>query len=85
MGKYKKGSRITCLEELVRQDVVFFRDKVLHRSFFQLWQIRYAIIQIERGTLFRADERSVPMKDWNRMFDGSDYEKEFWGEEVDHE
>lgn len=63
MGKYKKGSRITCLEELVRQDVVFFRDKVLHRSFFQSWQIRYAIIQIESGTLFRADERSVPMKD----------------------
>lgn len=55
MGKYKKGSRITCLEELVRQDMVFFRDKVLHRSFFQSWQIRYAIIQIEKGVLFRAE------------------------------
>lgn len=75
MGKYKKGSRITCLEELVKQDMVFFRDKVLHRSFFQSWQIRYAIIQIERGTLFRAKKTD----------DGSDYEKEFCGEEVDHE
>lgn len=55
MGKYKKGSRITCLEELVRQDVVFFSDKVLHRSFFQSWQIRYAVFQIEHGTLFRAE------------------------------
>lgn len=85
MGKYRKGSRITCMEELVRQDVVFFRDKVLHRSFFQSWQIRYAINQIERGTLFRADERYVPMKDWNRMFDGSDYEKESRGTEESHE
>lgn len=75
MGKYKKGSRITCLEELVKQDMVFFREKVLHRSFFQSWQIRYAIIQIERGTLFRAEKTD----------DGSDYEKEFCGEEVDHE
>lgn len=55
MGKYKKGSRITCIEELVRQDVVFFRDKVLHRSFFQSWQIRYAVFQIQLGTLFRAE------------------------------
>lgn len=69
MGKYKKGSRITCLEELVRQDIVFFRDKVLHRSFFQSWQIRYAVFQIEHGTLFRAEKTD----------DGSDYEKEFWG------
>ena len=55
MGKYKKGSRITCMEELVKQDVVFFREKVLHWSFFQSWQIRYAIIQIEKGVLFRAE------------------------------
>lgn len=69
MGKYRKGSRITCMEELVKQDVVFFREKVLHRGFFQSWQIRYAIIQIERGTLFRAEKAD----------DGSDYEKKFWG------
>lgn len=75
MGKYRKGSRITCMEELVKQDVVFFREKVLHRSFFQSWQIRYAIIQIERGTLFRAEKAD----------DSSDYEKEFWGTEADHE
>lgn len=56
MGKYKKGSRITCIEELVKQDVVFFRDKVLHRSFFQSWQIHYAIVQIEKGVLFRAEK-----------------------------
>ena len=35
MGKYRKGSRITCMEELVKQDVVFFYEKVLHRSFLQ--------------------------------------------------
>ena len=67
MGKYRKGSRITCIEELAKQDVVFFRDKVLHRSFFQSWQMRYAIIQIAQGTLFHADNAS----------DGSDYYKEF--------
>jgi len=83
MGKYRKGSRITCMEELVKQDVVFFREKVLHRSFFQSWQIRYAIIQIERGTLFRADECYDPKKYWSRKTDGSDYEKEFWGTEED--
>lgn len=55
MGKYRKGSRINCMEELVKQDVVFFHEKVLHWSFFQSWQIRYAIIEIERGALFRAE------------------------------
>lgn len=85
MGKYRKGSRITCMEELVKQDVVFFREKVLHRSFFQSWQIRYAIIQIERGTLFRADECYDPKKVWSRKADGSDYDKEFWGTEENPE
>ena len=43
------------MEELVKQDVVFFHEKVLHWSFFQSWQIRYAIIEIERGALFHAE------------------------------
>ena len=36
------------MEELVKQDVVFFREKVLHRSFFQSWQIRSVSLELRK-------------------------------------
>lgn len=71
-SKYKRGSRISCMEELLSQETVFFRGKVLHKSFFKSWQIRYTEEQIRLGTLCRAE----------KMGDGSDYEKQFLGTEV---
>lgn len=73
--KYKQGSRIFCIEELAKQNVIFFNGKAIHRGFFQSWQIRYAIVQIEAGRLFHAEKVS----------DGSDYDKEFWGTEENPE
>ena len=84
-SKYIRGSQISCMEELVKQNVVFFHEKALHRSFFLSWQIRYALVQIEKGTLFRADERYDAKKCWNQRAAGSDYEKGFWGTEDSHE
>lgn len=54
--KYRRGSKICCIEELTAQRVVFLRDKPLHRSFFQSWQIRYAMEQMQRGNLYRAEK-----------------------------
>ena len=54
--KYRRGSKICCIEELAAQRVVFLKDKPLHRSFFRSWQIRYVMVQIQRGNLYRAEK-----------------------------
>lgn len=58
--KYKRGSRICCIEELAAQKIVFFRDKPIHSSFFLSWQMRYAMVQIQNGTLYRAEKEDTP-------------------------
>lgn len=75
--KYKRGSRICCLDELAAQEVVFFRDKVLHHSFFQSWQMRLVIMLIQNGSLYRAEKANEQ--------DGNNYDKDFWGTEGNDE
>lgn len=69
MGKYRKGSRITCMEELVKQDVVFFREKVLHRAFFS--RGRFAT---------RSSRLSVELcSGRKKLMMAATTEKKFWG------
>lgn len=58
--KYKRGSKICCMDELCAQKMIFFRDKPLHASFFLSWQTRYAMVQIQMGTLYRAEKEDSP-------------------------
>ena len=52
--KYRKGKPITSFDELCRQEYVYFFDKITHRGWFQSWQIRLALLYIERGYLHYA-------------------------------
>lgn len=52
--KYQKGEQITSLDELCRQEYVYFFDKITHRGWFKSWQIRLALIYIECGYLHYA-------------------------------
>ena len=54
--KYRKGSKILSLDELARQEFVYFFDKITHRGWFLSWQFRLAQSYIERGWLYYAEK-----------------------------
>lgn len=53
--KYRRGCRILSLDELARQEVVFWIDKPTARGWFLSWQFRMACNAIgTRGAIFYA-------------------------------
>lgn len=53
--KYRRGPHICSLDELVRQDVVFWVDKPTHKGWFDSWQLRMTINSIgKNGAIFYA-------------------------------
>lgn len=53
--KYRKGAKITSLDELAKQDFVYFYDKITHAGWFMSWQFRLADQYIQRGCLYYAE------------------------------
>lgn len=52
--KYKKGERITSLDELVKQEFVYWNDKITHHGWFKSWQLRMTEDAIKRGIIYKA-------------------------------
>jgi len=52
--KYRKGGKITSLDELAKQEFVYFFDKITHCGWFGNWQLKFAQRYIERGMLYYA-------------------------------
>lgn len=53
--KFRKGGHILSLDELARQDFVYWMDKIQPRCWFMSWQFRMAKNAIgERGVIFYA-------------------------------
>ena len=52
--KYRKGGPITSLDELAKQEFVYFIDKITNRGWFMSWQFSLAERYILRGMLFYA-------------------------------
>lgn len=52
--KYRKGDKITSLDELSKQEFIYFHDKLTHCGWFMSWQYRLAQRYIQRGCLFYA-------------------------------
>lgn len=53
--KYRRGCHILSLEELARQDIVFWRDKPTTKGWFLSWQFKMAVDAIgEKGVIFYA-------------------------------
>ena len=52
--KYQKGEPITSLDELAKQEFVYFFDKIIHKGWFLSWQMQLAIRYIYRGWLHYA-------------------------------
>lgn len=66
--KYRRGGHILSLDELARQEFVYWNDKITHRGWFLSWQFRMAAEQIgEKGHIYYAikeeeDERGRDQK-----------------------
>lgn len=54
--KYQKGEPITSLDELSRQEFIYFYHKITHRGWFMSWQFSMAQRLIERGALYKAEK-----------------------------
>lgn len=52
--KYRKGEKILSLDELAKQEFIYFFDKITHCGWFMSWQFRLAAIYIERGWIYYA-------------------------------
>lgn len=52
--KWRKGNQITSLDELAKQDLIYFGDKVTHAGWFGRWQFTLAKTFLDRGLLFYA-------------------------------
>ena len=53
--KYRKGDKITSLDEVAKQEFVYFYDKITHCGWFGSWQLRFVANYIEQGCLYYAE------------------------------
>lgn len=55
---YRMGGKIRTLDELARQEFIFFSSKnnpkLYHRGWFMSWQLRYVELYIRWGYLYYA-------------------------------
>lgn len=49
--KYRQGGTIRSLDELARQEFVYFRDKIYHKGWFGSWQLMWCEARIKFGEL----------------------------------
>lgn len=54
--KYRKGEQITSLDELSKQEFIYFRHKITHCGWFMSWQFRLAQMYINKGWLYYAEK-----------------------------
>ena len=53
--KYSKGELITSIDELMKQDVVYIKDRVMNRGWFQNWQLRFIFVMVhDRKIVYKA-------------------------------
>lgn len=53
-AKYKPGDIIRSLDELSKEKLVYHNHKILHKGWFQSWQIRLAEAYIRVGAIRKA-------------------------------
>ena len=55
--KYRKGQHILSLDELVKQEFVYFNDKITHRGGVESWQLRFVRRHIgKNGRIYYAEK-----------------------------
>lgn len=87
--KYRRGGHILSLDELAKQDFVYFRHKIYHEGWFGSWQLRFIKRNIgENGHIYYA-EKVLPDKiectKCKRRFAGMNELKRFLEIEVSYD
>jgi hypothetical protein len=55
MGKYSKGDPILSLDELVKQEFVYWHHKITHKGWFMSWQMKMVLDALQQGNvIFKA-------------------------------
>lgn len=54
--KYRKGKQISSLDELYKQEFIYFQHKITHCGWFRSWQFRLANDLMMRGCLYYAEK-----------------------------
>lgn len=54
MKTFEKGERITSLDEVSKQEFVYWRHKVHHVGWFMSWPARFLLDQINLGHIYYA-------------------------------
>lgn len=49
--KYAPGDKITSLDDLAKQERIFWHDTLFHRGWFKSWQFRMAEDAIQSGMI----------------------------------
>lgn len=61
-AKYERGSVITTIEELSKQENIYFGKKIINKGFFQNWSLRYCLWQLAWGHLYKAEIKELSLK-----------------------
>ena len=54
MRKYLKGEPIKSLDDLARQEFIFFYDRVVNYGWFQSWQFRFLSYYLKENKICYA-------------------------------
>ena len=54
LGTYAKGEKITSIDELLAQELVFVNATIYHTGYVRSWQLWYMQQFVERGLVFRV-------------------------------
>lgn len=52
--KYRRGDRITSVNELVEQEFVYLDSKIIHRGWFMSWSFFFAANSVYNGRVYYA-------------------------------
>jgi hypothetical protein len=66
-AKYRSGECIKDVYTLLKQDLVYFNDRIIQVSFVQNWQLRFTIGQLERGRIKFAVRKNPICPDCGRV------------------
>ena len=63
---FVKGQPIKSLDELMRQEFVFYHHKVTHAGWFSSWQLGWAKRNIEQSNIYYAIKKENNHETCNR-------------------
>ena len=67
MRNYIQGACIHSLDEMYRQEFIFYKGKVYHRGWFRSWSLSYANALIANRLIYEATRREQVIEQLERF------------------